>query len=67
MTDLMGRVNTGIGSSRRLNAGALAAKGEDGIFEHFLHRKSVFLVLPANEFCAVIFDDQFEPCHQPIR
>ena len=53
-------VNTGIRSSRAVNAHSFASDSLKGALEMILHRVAVRLALPAGERCAVISDDQFQ-------
>src|SRR5207248_5419305 len=49
VTDLAERVHAGVRAARPLHADLLTAKGFDCASEHALHRRTVFLDLPADE------------------
>ncbi len=56
-------MHAGIGAAGSVHAGALAAKGEERVFQRFLDRDAVRLPLPANERAAVVFESEFVARH----
>src|SRR5579871_1776558 len=53
MRDLAERMHASVGAPRAMGDCALAAEGEERVLQRRLHRKSVLLALPADEWRAV--------------
>src|SRR4051812_39680351 len=63
MRDLPERMNPGVGAAGAVHPYGLAADRLDCILKRALHRGPVVLQLPAAEWRAVIFDDEFVAGH----
>ena len=61
--DLAHRMYARIGAAGPVHAGALAAKGEKRVFQHFLDRDAVRLPLPADKRAAVVFESELVARH----
>ena len=61
--DLAHRMYARIGAAGAVHAGALAAKGEKRVFQHFLDRDAVRLPLPADKRAAVVFESELIARH----
>src|SRR6516162_10722094 len=67
MRDLPKRMHAGIGAAGAMNANLFATDRLDRVFQCALHRRTVFLNLPAAERGAVIFDGELVARHQLNR
>ena len=63
MRDLAKRMHTGIGASGAIDGDALASERGDRLGKNGLHRNSVILRLPADEWRTVIFDGELITGH----
>ena len=64
MGDLAQGMDTRIGTTGALDRDAFAAHGEDRLFEKGLDRGAVGLALPADEWAAIVFDDELVARHR---
>src|SRR3974390_790981 len=67
MRDLPERMHAGVGAASAMNANLFAADRLDRVFQRALHRRTVFLNLPAAERGAIIFDGELVAGHQLSR
>ena len=63
MRDLAQRMHAGVGAPRAVGDRALGGHREQRVLERLLDRKAVLLPLPADEWRAVIFEDEPEARH----